>query len=179
MDLWLIQFQSTRPSRGETTRTVRKARTRPNFNPLAPRGARRFSKHKHVTAIIFQSTRPSRGETGQPLELECGDYISIHSPLAGRDSTVRLYRCDALHFNPLAPRGARLLSASIHPGQVLISIHSPLAGRDRMAMTGSFATSTFQSTRPSRGETIPRGGLVIHTLISIHSPLAGRDSKKS
>ena len=89
MDLWLIQFQSTRPSRGETTRTVRKARTRPNFNPLAPRGARRFSKHKHVTAIIFQSTRPSRGETVFQID-KVGDAvkISIHSPLAGRDAMM-------------------------------------------------------------------------------------------
>ena len=100
-------FQSTRPSRGETTRldlgihqllisihsplagrdrseNDSQQRSR-NFNPPAPRGARRPWGLKCATFSAFQSTRPSRGETA---EAPCGDKvckISIHSPLAGRD----------------------------------------------------------------------------------------------
>ena len=57
------RFQSTRPSRGETAGTV----------------------WKRVKSI-FQSTRPSRGETRRCDLLGGHAAISIHSPLAGRDS---------------------------------------------------------------------------------------------
>ena len=56
----------------------------------------------------FQSTRPSRGETNLVAEENAKVYISIHSPLAGRD-------------NPYDAMGVK---------DYLISIHSPLAGRD-------------------------------------------------
>ena len=80
--------------------------------------------------------------------------ISIHAPLAGRDllggSSEGQYR----HFNPRAPRGARL---NFYPLPVLDGL--------------------FQSTRPSRGATptraLPRHGQTI----SIHAPLAGRDAR--
>ena len=56
------RFQSTRPSRGETTED--------------------FSVE---SITVFQSTRPSRGETYPPISKLSGAVISIHPPLAGRD----------------------------------------------------------------------------------------------
>ena len=108
MDLRLRStgFQSTRPSRGET-QTAHAEVTQNDFNPLAPRGARRVLD-QHLAALLiisihsplagrdlrgifprrlrqFQSTRPSRGETSNGGVVVALLQISIHSPLAGRD----------------------------------------------------------------------------------------------
>ena len=111
-----------------------------NFNPLAPRGARRPRHHRNPIRLHisihsplagrdqlcldlghnlrrFQSTRPSRGETGVFIGLCKSRMISIHSPLAGRDDVVSSRRVVFLQ----------------------ISIHSPLAGRD----PGAFRLSLF------------------------------------
>ena len=78
------------------------------FNPLAPRGARPEAQAKHLTVCGFQSTRPSRGETIADQQWEREFEISIHSPLAGRDSSNQSGNTQTSNFNPLAPRGARL-----------------------------------------------------------------------
>ena len=124
-----------------------------DFNPLAPRGARRSSCSARPPLLEFQSTPPSRGET--PSRLAQAQQSKDFNPLAPRGARRKIYgsRCFGWeYFNPLAPRGAR-------PG---ISGHSG-------------HREGFQSTRPSRGETktIEEQGLVLK--ISIHSPLAGRD----
>ncbi len=79
-----------------------------DFNPRAPRGARRrMGAGGGVVLPIFQSTRPSRGATiemGAPILLVS---ISIHAPLAGRDSTTTSAPPTSSDFNPRAPRGAR------------------------------------------------------------------------
>ena len=108
-------FQSTRPSRGETVPNVpasilsnyfnplapRGARLVDaatyaqicDFNPLAPRGARRMKKDLKRCCNIFQSTRPSRGETlSHDLAGKALVFISIHSPLAGRDASLSATR---------------------------------------------------------------------------------------
>ena len=59
--------------------------TTTHFNPLAPRGARLKCLGEMNINLSFQSTRPSRGETPTILILTGIIYISIHSPLAGRD----------------------------------------------------------------------------------------------
>ena len=124
-------FQSTRPSRGETPHGSEISDPVTHFNPLAPRGAR------------LDMDVPSK----VPL------YISIHSPLAGRDQSFL----------------QRVFTGSS------ISIHSPLAGRDRAGGDIVADHDGFQSTRHSRGEThlCPECGRKM--IISIHSPLAGRD----
>ena len=78
-----------------------------DFNPRAPCGARPPLLRRGPPSSPFQSTRPLRGATpddGIPAVLQ---RISIHAPLAGRDS---------------------YLSACYHGWD--ISIHAPLAGRD-------------------------------------------------
>ena len=96
--------------RGARRRCGRGRRRYGHFNPLAPRGARHNRCLTGDEVLIFQSTRPSRGETKLLEGLVDGIIISIHSPLAGRD---------------------------------------PERSRVRRA------TRLFQSTRPSRGETQP------------------------
>ena len=127
-----IAFQSTRPSRGETIAVVN------------------FAKPHH----IFQSTRPSRGETVTGYYQQADSWISIHSPLAGRDGSQILRGQGHHDFNPLAPRGARRgppFLASI------VSYFNPLAprGARRVTRYGLISSGVFQSTRPSRGETGP------------------------
>ena len=56
-------FQSTRPSRGETSRWRRVPTSWPNFNPLAPCGARLPTCAHPMLGVDFQSTRPLQGET--------------------------------------------------------------------------------------------------------------------
>ena len=80
--------------------------------------------------MLFQSTRPSRGATG----------------------TERRHYAGRQHFNPRAPRGARLFAAR-----------------------ASVCSLVFQSTRPSRGATTSVLSLAVTAKISIHAPLAGRD----
>ena len=167
-------FQSTRPSRGETTRAQQGQKVIPIsiHSPLAGRDQKPYIFY--IFLCIFQSTRPSRGETsagtygaaggkfqstrpsrGETRVVDCVcafDIISIHSPLAGRDTNRgRRIKAD-WHFNPLAPRGAR-----------------------PMIRLWAYSLTIFQSTRPSRGEThkVPLGPKA--KKISIHSPLAGRD----
>ena len=194
----LHEFQSTRPSRGETPRR---------------RGPPR-------RASGFQSTRPSRGETGPERHHHGQDEISIHSPLAGRDpddaeddteggisihsplagrdtsaSSPARYGSNfnplaprgarpgrrwsggtTFYFNPLAPRGARLETIT---STGYAADFNPLAprGARRQPPERTAAPSGFQSTRPSRGETRCRAISAGTVLISIHSPLAGRDMR--
>ena len=104
--------------------------------------------------------------------------VSIHAPLAGRDSPLRATRSSRTGFNPRAPCGARLWcgARTATPGKVSIhaplagrdlaawlqhvqeenvSIHAPLAGRDSPARRRAGGMWRFQSTRPLRGATAP------------------------
>ena len=107
-----MAFQSTRPARGATDHLVRQLSKLFNFNPRAPRGARQPNMKRKSTTMRFQSTRPARGATQYAGDGLRRVNISIHAPREGRD-----YKADRLsqrrsHFNPRAPRGARLQSFS-------------------------------------------------------------------
>ena len=169
-------FQSTRPSRGETSGPAQGQRENrisihsplagrdcfgtgvgaghPYFNPLAPRGARQRSRESVDRLHRFQSTRPSRGETWSTTgALKIAQTFQSTRPSRGETKVVHSWRRNGEHFNPLAPRGARLsfFAFSLHLCMI------------------------FQSTRPSRGETARRADRTSAGCISIHSPLAGRD----
>ena len=148
----LAGFQSTRPARGATSRSLSAALDRcisihapregrdhniaetptltKNFNPRAPRGARR--------RIRFPFGRTSD--------------ISIHAPREGRDTVFLISTIPMSYFNPRAPRGARPQGAK-----------------------GDTDTSAFQSTRPARGATVEPVVLEVRVNISIHAPREGRD----
>ena len=154
--LWVLcdieaLFQSTRPLRGGTRSHVYPTLPTQNFNPPAPCGAGLQLDYMTGAFELFQSTRPLRGGTSRNSLSGCstsrfqstrplrggtqltllGDvvvHISIHPPLAGRDSTSRseaerrdisihpplagrdslrwCRRCPAKYFNPPAPCGA-------------------------------------------------------------------------
>ena len=125
-----IIFQSTRPSRGATLDVhvwnmltgisihaplagrdsciVNEIHNNRYFNPRAPRGARPNISRRRHSRSLFQSTRPSRGATQLAKLLYDNQKISIHAPLAGRDSFCWSTRRIITNFNPRAPRGARL-----------------------------------------------------------------------
>ena len=151
----------------------------PDFNPRTPCGVRRRD----------------------PYPENRGGGISIHAPLAGRDSGDPTHRSAPPYFNPRTPCGVRRgYQDQITAALVFQSTH-PLRG----ATTGSFLIprrSRFQSTRPMRGATImsaraglpslnfnPRApcgarrpggrGRTGKPCISIHAPLAGCDTSKT
>ena len=171
-----MQFQSTRPSRGETCEKcgaelvaeisihsplagrdfgrVNGESDMANFNPLAPRGAR----------------------PGEGFGIFHSSLISIHSPLAGRDGRA----------------------AGRIPVPSAFQSTRPSRGETNTCAIIVMTAMEFQSTRPSRGETrsgagcgghrrdfnplAPRGARLNGKdtsmqaiTISIHSPLAGRD----
>ena len=124
------KFQSTHPSRGATRAIWIPHSWRKYFNPRAPCGAR---QRQHDALLR------------QPL-------ISIHAPLAGRDSASMTHFFASPLFQSTRPvRGA--------------TGHQAIKG----AVTG------FQSTRPVRGATQLIGKTAAAYTISIHAPRAGRD----
>ena len=147
-------FQSTLPTRGETTllrpaapaaaisihspHTGRDDRTRHGYKPRAAisihsphTGRDRSTVCKSGRLRRFQSTLPTRGETVCPGALAGARCISIHSPHTGRD-----------------PAGVRRRA-----DERAISIHSPHTGRDQVDVSGHTEKKGFQSTLPTRGET--------------------------
>ena len=125
-----------------------------HFNPRAPRGARPVQTMFGINYVEFQSTRPARGAT--PLGGHCrvGEKISIHAPREGRDflafirktftkisihapregrdcPTATAWTIWTTHFNPRAPRGARLQGRTLAGVLLDISIHAPREGRDQ------------------------------------------------
>ena len=147
-----------------------------DFNPRAPCGARRLDRLRTVQRHRFQSTRPLRGATLQRCcsavptcdfnpRAPCGarpaaaivttlaDDISIHAPLAGRDSFAAPAASGAYGISIHAPLAGRDMAVA-HPMWLqAISIHAPLAGRDSAVSTVRIQRQIFQSTRPLRGAT--------------------------
>ena len=100
-------FQSTRPLRGATARFLQSRCAKGYFNPRAPCGARPVQYAYQGFAKQFQSTRPLRGATDAAHQIQDILRISIHAPLAGRDSYTDASNYNILDFNPRAPCGAR------------------------------------------------------------------------
>ena len=146
-------FQSTRPSRGETRPVTLSVFLPLNFNPLAPRGARRPGMWLPSHFKRFQSTRPSRGETADGALSWQGCNISIHSPLAGRDHMEDAASPHEVNFNPLAPRGARRRPIQSRHSLRLFQSTRPSRGETYHVARSAPLFLRFQSTRPSRGET--------------------------
>ena len=108
--LWHVPllFQSTRPVRGETLKEETSHFSHGSISIHSPRAGR--DKTRVLIAMskeIFQSTRPVRGETIRIGSQASFLFISIHSPRAGRDHVFVERMVSLIHFNPLAPCGAR------------------------------------------------------------------------
>ena len=79
---WCKRFQSTQPSQAVT----------------------RLGVKKSAFKIGFQSTQPSQAVTHGRLCKGCPETISIHTALAGCDSTSFHYSLYPIDFNPHSPR---------------------------------------------------------------------------
>ena len=125
------RFQSTRPLRGATILRFAQIFPCPYFNPRAPYGARRSSRHRPASRWRFQSTRPLRGATS-------GWWTAAEK---------------AQNFNPRAPYGARHCLTIRCSAPAEFQSTRPLRGA-----TGAVGLTTpeFQSTRPLRGATAVR-----------------------
>ena len=163
--------------------------------PLAGRDV--ISSQRTSLQTLFQSTRPARGATDTEAALVRANSISIHAPREGRDGCQYVMRPYQGHFNPRAPRGARLVGVFAIIIDIYISIHAPREGRDRqqdrkphrrcnfnpraprgarpLSSSNALTGTPFQSTRPARGATFNVGDIVPFFLISIHAPREGRD----
>ena len=101
-------------------------------------------------------------------------FISIHAPLAGRDTADRARQCVFFDFNPRAPCGARLAPQASKWPLRYFNPRAPCGAR-LLAHPASCGYGLFQSTRPLRGATVHQAIPAVCRSISIHAPLAGRD----
>ena len=147
-----------------------------DFNPRAPRGARPAADVVGLWQALFQSTCPARGTTALSVEKSNIRVISIHVPREGHDCNTFYTICTQRHFNPRAPRGARLSIFAQHRN--VFGNFNPRAPRGARHSTKNplHCWIAFQSTCPARGTTAP--ALIVHEqpLISIHVPREGHDA---
>ena len=127
----LCRFQSTCPARGTTSFWLDSSIRLTDFNPRAPRGARR---------VQVPNPNMVRG-------------ISIHVPREGHDFIIHHLNTPICNFNPRAPRGARLCNTFYTIRTQYISIHVPREGHDCISTSTARALRLFQSTCPARGTT--------------------------
>ena len=122
-------FQSTHPSRGETLWWWRLGAGRIFQSTHPSRGETFTIEMKGALLFTFQSTHPSRGETfaggirGWPIR-----YFNPLTPRGVRLLPICRPPITKSDFNPLTPRGVRRCPHWLGTYTVGISIHSPLAG---------------------------------------------------
>ena len=144
---------------------------------------------KYPSRNLFQSTRPLRGATFVPDKVSAAlgyfnpraivggkvvQLISIHAPLAGRDSVCAVNVSSGVSFQSTRPlRGATVTEP--RPASLIdISIHAPLAGRDIRRADGHHAQH-ISIHAPLAGRDADAATVYERVKISIHAPLAGRD----
>ena len=124
------RFQSTHPLRG-ATRIRPPQWAVPQFQSTHPlRGATSWNTPQECHCLHFNPRTPCGVRPVNNGEISAAEAISIHAPLAGCDSGVRLVDISKLYFNPRTPCGVR-------------------RGVENLANLGA----VFQSTHPLRGAT--------------------------
>ena len=141
-----------RAPRGARRASADQTRAAGNFNPRAPRGARRIPACGKKHRSIFQSTRPAWGATARAIVPDRSVSISIHAPRVGRDITASATRSCARNFNPRAPRGARHRCGTPTVSRLHFNPRAPRGARLLLFMFMADRVS-FQSTRPAWGAT--------------------------
>ena len=169
-----LRFQSTCPARGTTFDDTGFSTATRDFNPRAPRGARRPIKTSGIYHANFNPRAPRGARLLQKMQVPAQKTISIHVPREGHDVEIikpveptpisihvpreghdlapNLPSLATLYFNPRAPRGAR-----------------------RNIFIISFGFNLFQSTCPARGTTLFICASYKILNISIHVPREGHD----
>ena len=173
---WRCQISIHAPLAGRDQRAAQGAGVFRNFNPRAPCGARLEAQVARRPHVYFNPRAPCGARRCCAVQQAVRLAISIHAPLAGRDSNQSAQCLASVYFNPRAPCGARPwcpgkeddVERNFNPRapcgarpnaagesrlKTEISIHAPLAGRDRGTDGVSGNLDRFQSTRPLRGAT--------------------------
>ena len=121
-------FQPTPPARTETFLLHSLQQTHTKFQPTPP--ARTETRRKIFMNIEnqFQPTPPARTETGIFVDTVGLFIISTHSAREDGDTWDAFYRLFSMDFNPLRPRGRRLL---LGLGGNTFSDFNPLRPRGR------------------------------------------------
>ena len=127
-------FQSTCPARGTTVTAPFAPKPVTDFNPRAPRGARRGNGMILFRRCRFQSTCPARGTTRTLKMVRPSICISIHVPREGHD--------------PRRPRQTMWTAT--------FQSTCPARGTTSLYLISSPAAFRFQSTCPARGTTHKR-----------------------
>ena len=169
------KFQSTCPARGTTNDNLR-PRLAKSISIHVPREGHDVSNGRLVLFTRFISIHvPREGHDPKALVIREVPLISIHVPREGHDLIVvviaillsifqstcpargtttkaRQRLRDIKHFNPRAPRGARLVVLAKHT--VHLPFQSTCPARGTTTLYYPFAVSPlFQSTCPARGTT--------------------------
>mgnify|MGYP004684017509 CR=1 FL=1 len=170
-----------------------------DFNPRAPRGARRRPRRRVLHEVEISIHVPREGHDCTPLRQARRVRISIHVPREGHDycsplissamyafqstcpargttAVIKIKRRNKHDFNPRAPRGARLSPASLC--NQCFTYFNPRAprGARRDSCFINVAGFAFQSTCPARGTTAARRLWLWRGAISIHVPREGHDA---
>ena len=171
-----------------------------NFNPRAPRGARRAVLRERINrAISIHALREERDQCDRSTLYGCA-HISIHALREERDSLRSIIQKDSTDFNPRAPRGARQApiglmwkvkifqstrsarSATIrklrNTSMLGISIHALREERDQTTRYKRPHRERFQSTRSARSATRMTDLKEYVIRISIHALREERDGQE-
>ena len=128
------------------------------FQSTRPARGATFRRLISMLVRRFQSTRPARGATARTRSIV---FLSSHfNPRAPRGARLCIGKtvCKLTYnFNPRAPRGARLASQLSAAAVTRISIHAPREGRDRSPLSRSFQPTYFNPRAP-RGARLARAG---------------------
>ena len=145
---YLVEFQSTLPTRGETRAGARGAGTI-QISIHSPHTGRDTT---YITVsnchMIFQSTLPTRGETREQASPEWLAIISIHSPHTGRDGPCLGRGYVLLIFQSTLPTRGETSPDHLRRISGAISIHSPHTGRDARVCGLSARTTDFNPLSP-------------------------------
>ena len=147
------RFQPTPSSRRET-RVDSRACQRAYFNPLPPRGGRRYHHNSGHRRVISTHSLLAEGDALFRQLLPSITYFNPLPPRGGRPA-ARSRPCRRRHFNPLPPRGGRLDAVPATVTVESISTHSLLAEGDTSTRSRSRSNASFQPTPSSRRETGP------------------------
>ena len=103
-------------------------------------------------------------------------WLSIHSPLAGRDDLQNAIDLLTGAFQSTRPLRGETKVYIPHSVTAVLSIHSPLAGRDCFSRSSCSHCASFNPLAPCGARQAVFVELADLSDLSIHSPLAGRDA---
>jgi len=145
----LFEFQSPRPTRDATKYLIHPPPTTLGFNPRVPRGTRRNAYSKLSIYLKFQSPRPTRDATAIGFILWPGK--GCFNPRVPRGTRLSLDRlCISVYscFNPRVPRGTRHVLVVVHMLNCCVSIPASHAGRDIVRVIAKINHLSFNPRVP-------------------------------